>query len=86
MSKTKVYYFAPHPVPYHTGIYREVAKIEEENSFDFKVIYEDTIGLTPVYVEDYKKEIKWEIDLLGGYKKEFIKILAPIQWVVFLQD
>ena len=41
MNKIKFYYFAPHPVQYHVGIYRELAKLD---NLDFKVIYEDDIG------------------------------------------
>jgi len=70
MNRVTVYYFAPHPVQYHTGIYKELSKF---NDIDFKVIYEDDIGLKPVYVEEFKKEIKWDIDLLDGYPYEFMK-------------
>ena len=69
-NKIKFYYFAPHPVQYHVGIYREIAK---NNNLDFKVIYEDDIGLKPIYVEEFKKEIKWDIDLISGYPHEFMK-------------
>ena len=69
-NKPKFYYFAPHPVQYHVGIYKELAKLD---NLDFKVIYEDDIGLKPVYVEEFKKEIKWDIDLLDGYPYEFMK-------------
>ena len=69
-KKMKCYYFAPHPVQYHFGIYKELAKLE---SIDFKVIYEDDIGIRPVFVKEFNKEIKWNIDLLKGYSYEFIK-------------
>jgi glycosyltransferase involved in cell wall biosynthesis len=70
IKKIKLYYFAPHPVQYHVGIYKELSKLENLN---FKVIYEDDIGLKPVYVEEFKKEIKWDIDLTSGYPHEFMK-------------
>jgi glycosyltransferase involved in cell wall biosynthesis len=69
-KKIKLYYFAPHPVQYHIGIYKELSKF---NDIDFKVIYEDDIGIKPIYVKEFKKEIKWDIDLLDGYPYEFIK-------------
>jgi len=69
-EKLKLYYFAPHPVAYHVGIYKELAKLD---NLDFKVIYEDDIGLKSVYVEEFKKEIKWDIDLTSGYPHEFMK-------------
>ena len=70
INKIKFYYFAPHPVQYHVGIYRELAKLD---NLDFKVIYEDNIGLKPTYVAEFKKEIKWDIDLTSGYPYEFMK-------------
>ncbi|RLA07953.1 MAG: hypothetical protein DRQ51_04250 [Gammaproteobacteria bacterium] len=69
-KKIKFYYFAPHPVQYHYGIYKELSKL---GNLDFNVIYEDDIGLKPTYVEEFKKEIKWDIDLLDGYPYEFMK-------------
>jgi len=70
IKKLKLYYFAPHPVQYHMGIYQELSKLD---NIDFKVIYEDNIGVKPVYVKEFKKEIKWDIDLLDGYPFEFMK-------------
>lgn len=70
LKSYKFYYFAPHPVQYHSGIYRGLAK---EKNLDFKVIYEDDIGLKPTYVEEFKKFIEWDIDLLDGYPHEFMK-------------
>jgi glycosyltransferase involved in cell wall biosynthesis len=69
-KKIKFYYFAPHPVQYHYGIYQEVAKIKD---LDFKVIYESDIGVKPIFVKEFKKEIKWDVDLLQGYSYEFLK-------------
>ncbi len=69
-KKIKFYYIAPHPVPYHIGIYKELAKL---GNLDFKVIYEDDIGIKPTYVAEFKKEIKWDIDLLSDYPHEFMK-------------
>ena len=66
----KLFYFAPHPVQYHVGIYRELAKVDR---LDFKVIYEDDFGLMPTYVDEFKSEIKWDIDLMKGYPSEFMK-------------
>jgi glycosyltransferase involved in cell wall biosynthesis len=70
LKTSKFYYFAPHPVQYHYGIYKELAKFK---NLDFKVIYEDNIGLKPTYVKEFKKEIKWDIGLLDGYPYEFMK-------------
>ena len=34
-KKIKLYYFAPHPVQYHVGIYRELSKLD---NLDFRVM------------------------------------------------
>ena len=73
MEKVKLYYFAPHPVQYHVGLYRELA---QANPIELKVIYESKVGLEPIYVEEFKSVITWDIDLLKGYKYEFLKNLA----------
>lgn len=69
-KKIKLYYFAPHPVQYHVGIYKELAKIDR---LDFKVIYQDDFGLKPTYVAEFKSDIAWDIDLLKDYPSEFMK-------------
>ena len=68
--KIKFYAFAPHPVFYHAGIYRALAKSE---LYTFKVYYEDKIGLEPVFVKEFNKTIEWDVDLLDGYEYEFLK-------------
>jgi len=69
-NRIKLYYFAPHPIQYNIGIFK---KLEKSNDIDFKVIFEDDMGVKPVYVKEFKKEIKWDIDLLSGYKYQFLK-------------
>lgn len=69
-KKIKCYFFAPHPVQYHSGIYRELGKLE---CIDLTVFYEDDIGIKPFFVEEFNHEIKWDIDLLEGYSYGFIK-------------
>ncbi len=70
MKKVKLFYIAPHPVTYHTGIYRAIAKLKE---LEFKVVYEDSMGLKPIYIDEFKSEIEWDVDLLSGYDYEFLK-------------
>ena len=72
-SKYRLAVFAPHPVQYHAGIYRELAKLED---VDTTVFYEDRVGLEPVYVKEFNTTIQWDIDLLGGYKHQFLKNYA----------
>ncbi|MDB4056843.1 glycosyltransferase family 4 protein [Candidatus Thioglobus sp.] len=69
-NKIKLYYFAPHPVQYHVGIYRELTRL---NNVDFLVYYEDSIGLDTVYEKEFNQNIKWDVDLISGYEKIFLK-------------
>ena len=66
----KLLYFASHPIQYNIGLFRAIAKIK---FLDFQVIFEDDVGLKPMYVKEFKKTIQWDINLLDGYKYKFIK-------------
>ncbi|MBP7275297.1 MAG: glycosyltransferase [Kiritimatiellae bacterium] len=70
MPPNRLAIFAPHPVQYHAGIYRELAKLE---GVDATVFYEDRIGLKPVYVKEFKTTVQWDIDLLSGYRHVFLR-------------
>jgi glycosyltransferase involved in cell wall biosynthesis len=70
MNKIKLLYIAPHPIQYNIGIFKEVSKLE---NIEFKVIFEDSIGLKPIFVKEFNKTIAWDIDLLSGYKYKFLK-------------
>ena len=72
-SRLRLAVFAPHPVQYHVGIYRELAKLPDVES---TVFYEDRIGLEPVYVDEFKTTIQWDVDLLRGYKHTFLRNLS----------
>lgn len=69
-NKKKLFYYALHPIPYHIGIYRETSKLK---NIDFKVFYLDDLVLKAFINKDFKAEIKSDIDLLSGYKSEFLK-------------
>jgi len=72
-SRYRLAVFAPHPVQYHAGLYRELAKLDD---LAVTVFYEDSIGLEAVYVGDFATTIKWDVDLLGGYDNVFIRNYA----------
>jgi glycosyltransferase involved in cell wall biosynthesis len=69
----KVFYFSPHPIQYNIGIFRELEKL---NSIDFKVIFEDNIGLNLVFVKEFSTVVKWDINLLEGYKYKFLNNIS----------
>lgn len=68
--KPKIYYFAPHPIQYNVGLFREIEKI---GGLCFQVIFEDDIGLVPVFEKEFNSIISWDIDLLTGYNHSFVK-------------
>ncbi len=72
-SRYRLAVFAPHPVQYHAGIFRELAKLED---LAVTVFYEDRLGQKPVYVDEFKTTIKWDVDLLSGYEHAFIRNYA----------
>ena len=63
-----------HPVQYNAPLFR---LLSQRKKVAVKVFY--TWGQTEqgiVYDPDFKKEIKWDIPLLDGYEKEFVKNTA----------
>lgn len=70
MNKPKLLNVAVHPVHYHVGIFRELAK---SDVFDSTVCYLDTVGLEETYEKFFDIKIKLDIPLLDGYESFFIK-------------
>ena len=66
----KLVIIAPHPVQYHTPLFKEVEKLHNIESM---VLYCDDIGVKPIYVDEFKTTIKWDVPLLDGYKYKFLR-------------
>lgn len=63
-----------HPIQYNAPLFR---LLTERNKISIKVFY--TWGQTKeglVYDPDFKREIKWDIPLLGGYEHEFVENIS----------
>ncbi len=70
MSKPKLLNVAVHPVHYHVGIFRELAK---SDVFESTVCYLDTVGLEETYEKFFGIKIAFDIPLLGGYDSLFLR-------------
>jgi len=66
----KLAVIAPHPVQYHAPLFREVEKLQNIESM---VLYCDDMGLKPIYVDEFKTTITWDVPLLNGYKYKFLR-------------
>lgn len=60
-------------MPYHSPLYREVAKFTD---IDSTVIFEDTLGATEGYIREFNANIKWDIPLTDNYKYKYLKNYA----------
>ena len=69
-SKIRVAFIGRHLVPYHTPIYRGLAKSE---MLDLTVIYLSDIGIRPIWDEEFEGNIAWDSILLEGYKYKILK-------------
>ena len=66
----KIFVVAPHPTQYHAGIYKELMRSKK---FNFEILFLDDFSISEFYEEEFKVNIKWDIDLTKGYKYKFIK-------------
>jgi glycosyltransferase involved in cell wall biosynthesis len=72
MKIYKLAYFVSHPIQYQAPMLREVAK---HPNIDLNVFFQSDLSTKQFKDEGFGVEIKWDIDLLNGYKYEFLKIL-----------
>ena len=75
IAKPKMGFLVTHPIQYFSPLFREMGKTL---SFNFQVYYcsdESLRGLKEP--AGFGREIKWDIDLLGGYTGVFLKNVSP---------
>lgn len=70
VNKPKLLNVAVHPVHYHVGIFRALAK---SDAFESTVCYLDTVGLEETYEKFFGIKIAFDIPLLDGYTSFFIR-------------
>lgn len=69
-KKKKVAVVVTHPIQYHVVIWRALAECEE---FDLEVLYCSKKGVEEYYDKDFNRVVKWDIDLLSGYRHFFFE-------------
>jgi glycosyltransferase involved in cell wall biosynthesis len=69
MKKTRVAVVVSHPIQHFVPFYRAIAA---EPSIDLCVFFCSRIGVKTYFDEQMNVEIKWGMDLLGGYRSLFL--------------
>jgi len=68
-KKIRVAIIISHPIQHFVHLYKALAKQDE---IQLKVFFASKIGLNSYFDKNMAVEIKWAIDLLGGYEYEFL--------------
>lgn len=69
--KKKLAIFLSHPIQYFSPLFKYIN--ENSNDIDLTIYYFSDISLKQYSDKDFKKDIKWDIDLLDGYKYKILK-------------
>lgn len=69
----KINYILSHPIQYQVPLIRYLSK----NKINILVSYRSNISVKRFYDPGFKKNIKWNIDLLKGYNYKFLKFIGP---------
>ena len=70
----KLAFLISHPIQYYSPLFRELSK-----KIDLTVLYCSDESITDMKDKGFNKKIKWDIDLLRGYKYKFLKNNSPIK-------
>lgn len=65
-----------HPIQYSAPLYRYLA---QDPAIDLTVYYCSNKGVAPYYDKGFSIDVKWDIDLLGGYKHVTLPRLGKIE-------
>jgi glycosyltransferase involved in cell wall biosynthesis len=67
---------ASHPIQYFTPLY---ARLAQQPFIDLEVLYYSDYGVVPRYDREFQQSIKWDVDLLSGYRHRFLRNLSPFR-------
>lgn len=66
-------YFVTHPIQYQAPLLRQIAA---DPAIDLTVFFATDFSLRTHFDPGFGREIAWEVDLLGGYRHEFLPVLG----------
>ncbi len=69
----KINYILSHPIQYQVPLIRYLSK----NKINILVSYRSNISVNKFYDPGFKKNIKWNVELLKGYNYKFLKFIGP---------
>lgn len=69
----KINYVLSHPIQYQSPLIKYLSK----NKIDMTVSYRSNISVNKFYDKDFKQNIKWDVNLLSGYKYKFLRHIGP---------
>ena len=69
----KINYILSHPIQYQVPLIRYLSK----NKINILVSYRSNISVKKFYDPGFKKNIKWNVDLVKGYNYKFLKFVGP---------
>jgi len=69
----KIHYILSHPIQYQSPLIRYLVN----KGINIKVFYRSSKSIGNYYDSEFKKKIKWDVDLLSGYRHEFLKFIGP---------
>jgi len=66
-------YILTHPIQYQSPLIRYLTK----KGIDIEVLYRSNYSTKKFFDKQFKREIKWDINLLKGYKYRFLDYIGP---------
>ncbi|MGQ0700533.1 MAG: glycosyltransferase family 4 protein [Panacagrimonas sp.] len=68
-KRIRLAHLVSHPIQYYAPLYRALSTFED---IDLTVFYFSDMGLEGYFDKDFDKQIRWDVDLTGGYRAVFV--------------
>jgi len=69
----RIKYILTHPIQYQSPLLKFLTK----KGIKIKVLYRSNVSSKKYYDKGFKKKIRWDVDLLQGYKYDNLKFIGP---------